>query len=109
LLSFISEPEAAALSTLKDLSTRSTVKVTFNTRNFLCRLQLTMQAGDTMIVCDAGGGTVVRGALTQYMTKFSQVLLQDLISYQIESMEPFVVRECVKGDGECQFSQPIST
>ncbi|KAG9257923.1 uncharacterized protein F5Z01DRAFT_692804 [Emericellopsis atlantica] len=58
ILSFISEPEAAALATLKDLSTRSSVK-----------------AGDTMIVCDAGGGTV------------------------IDSMEPFVVKECVKGDG----------
>jgi hypothetical protein len=26
--------------------------------------------------------------------------LQDLISYVIESMEPFVVKECVKGDGK---------
>ncbi|KAF5638257.1 mitochondrial-type heat shock 70 [Fusarium tjaetaba] len=63
-LRFISEPEAAALATIKDLSKRSTMKI-----------------GDTMVICDAGGGTV------------------DLISYQIESVSPFVVKECVKGDG----------
>ncbi|KAM6531674.1 hypothetical protein FSOLCH5_001128 [Fusarium solani] len=64
VLRFISEPEAAALATLKDLSKRSTI-----------------EAGDTIVVCDAGGGTV------------------DLISYYIESTEPFVVKECAKGDG----------
>ncbi|KAF5561106.1 mitochondrial-type heat shock 70 [Fusarium napiforme] len=63
-LRFICEPEAAALATIKDLSKRSTIK-----------------AGDAMVICDAGGGTV------------------DLISYQIESISPFVVKECVKGDG----------
>ncbi|KAF5235489.1 hypothetical protein FANTH_11713 [Fusarium anthophilum] len=63
-LRFISEPEAAALATIKDLSKRSTMKV-----------------GDTMVICDAGGGTV------------------DLIGYQIESISPFVVKECVEGDG----------
>ncbi|KAJ4131118.1 hypothetical protein NW768_006660 [Fusarium equiseti] len=63
-LRFISEPEAAALATIKDLSKRSTVKT-----------------GDTIVVCDAGGGTV------------------DLISYVFESTDPFVVKECVKGDG----------
>ncbi|CAG7557355.1 unnamed protein product [Fusarium equiseti] len=63
-LRFISEPEAAALATIKDLSKRSTMKV-----------------GDTMVICDAGGGTV------------------DLISYVVESTDPFVVKECVRGDG----------
>ncbi|KAF5626264.1 Hsp70 chaperone protein [Fusarium tjaetaba] len=63
-LHFISEPEAAAPATIKDLSKRSIIK-----------------AGDTIVVCDAGGGTV------------------DLISYVFESTDPFVVKECVKGDG----------
>ncbi|KAH7170827.1 hypothetical protein EDB81DRAFT_909517 [Dactylonectria macrodidyma] len=63
-LRFISEPEAAALATMKDLSKKG------NTR-----------AGDTIVVCDAGSGTV------------------DLISYVVESVEPLVVKECVKGDG----------
>ncbi|RGP65283.1 hypothetical protein FLONG3_9259 [Fusarium longipes] len=63
-LSFISEPEAAALATLKDFSKRSTI----NPR-------------DTMVICDAGGGTV------------------DLISYEIDRVDPFHVKECVKGDG----------
>ncbi|RTE70985.1 hypothetical protein BHE90_014613 [Fusarium euwallaceae] len=61
-LRFISEPEAAALATIKDLSKRSTIKV-----------------GDTIVVCDAGGGTV------------------DLISYIVESTEPFTVKECLCG------------
>ncbi|KAI8684417.1 hypothetical protein NCS57_00107800 [Fusarium keratoplasticum] len=62
---FVSEPEAAALTTIQDLSKRSTIK-----------------PDDTIIVCDAGGGTV------------------DLVSYKIQSTEPFVVKECVKGDGK---------
>ncbi|KAF5227885.1 hypothetical protein FAUST_11470 [Fusarium austroamericanum] len=65
LLQFISEPEAAALATIKDMGKRSTIN-----------------AGDTIVVCDAGGGTV------------------DLISYVFESIDPFVVKECVKGDGD---------
>ncbi|KAJ4271772.1 hypothetical protein NW762_000478 [Fusarium torreyae] len=64
-LRFVSEPEAAALATIKDLAQRSTI-----------------EAGDTITVCDAGGGTV------------------DLISYIVESVEPFVAKECVKGDGD---------
>ncbi|KAM0209640.1 hypothetical protein ACHAQI_006381 [Fusarium lateritium] len=64
-LRFISEPEAAALATIKDLAKRSNI-----------------QTGDTIVVCDAGGGTV------------------DLISYIFESTDPFVIKECVKGDGD---------
>ncbi|KAI8228109.1 hypothetical protein K4K54_002426 [Colletotrichum sp. SAR 10_86] len=64
-LTFISEPEAAALATLRDLSGRPNIK-----------------AGDHFVVCDAGGGTV------------------DLISYEVTSMKPMVVREAIRGDGE---------
>ncbi|KAG5663800.1 hypothetical protein KAF25_006385 [Fusarium avenaceum] len=64
-LRFISEPEAVALATIKDLAKRSNIKT-----------------GDTIIVCDAGGGTV------------------DLISYIFESTDPFIIKECVKGDGD---------
>ena len=42
-LHFVSEPEAAALATFSDMKSRP---------NF--------QEGDTFVVCDAGGGTVVR-------------------------------------------------
>ncbi|KAK2024068.1 actin-like ATPase domain-containing protein [Colletotrichum zoysiae] len=64
-LAFISEPEAAALATMRDLSGRPNIKV-----------------GDHFVVCDAGGGTV------------------DLISYEVLSLKPMVVREAIKGDGE---------
>ncbi|WYZ35190.1 hypothetical protein EsH8_I_001466 [Colletotrichum jinshuiense] len=64
-LAFISEPEAAALATMRDFSKKSTAR-----------------AGDHLVVCDAGGGTV------------------DLISYEVLSLKPFVVREAVEGDGD---------
>ncbi|KAK1995876.1 actin-like ATPase domain-containing protein [Colletotrichum falcatum] len=64
-LAFISEPEAAALATMKDFANRPDIK-----------------AGDYFVVCDAGGGTV------------------DLISYEMLSMDPMVVREAIKGDGD---------
>ncbi|KAH0438208.1 hypothetical protein CcaCcLH18_03475 [Colletotrichum camelliae] len=63
-LSFISEPEAAALATMRDQGRRPNI-----------------HAGDHIVVCDAGGGTV------------------DLISYEILKKEPFTVREAVQGDG----------
>ncbi|KAK1625478.1 hypothetical protein BDP81DRAFT_463979 [Colletotrichum phormii] len=64
-LSFISEPEAAALATMKDLSKMPTAQV-----------------GNHIVVCDAGGGTV------------------DLITYEILSLDPFIVREAVQSDGD---------
>ncbi|KAF5248740.1 hypothetical protein FAUST_79 [Fusarium austroamericanum] len=62
---FISEPQAAALATMHDFRDTSTVK-----------------AGDTMVICDAGGGTV------------------DLVNGMVESTVPFVVEEWVEGEGE---------
>ncbi|KAK4087199.1 hypothetical protein Purlil1_8497 [Purpureocillium lilacinum] len=62
-LNLVSEPEAAALAIVSSLCKKSTV-------------------GDTLVVCDAGGGTA------------------DLISYVIESVVPFEVKECVKGAGD---------
>ncbi|KZL87999.1 hsp70 family chaperone [Colletotrichum incanum] len=64
-LALISEPEAAALATMRDLAGRPNIKV-----------------GDHFVVCDAGGGTV------------------DLISYEVLSLKPMVVREAIKGDGD---------
>ncbi|KAK2038571.1 actin-like ATPase domain-containing protein [Colletotrichum somersetense] len=64
-LAFITEPEAAALATMRDLAGRPNIKV-----------------GDHFVVCDAGGGTV------------------DLISYEVTSLKPMVVREAIKGDGD---------
>ncbi|GJC80448.1 hypothetical protein ColLi_03286 [Colletotrichum liriopes] len=45
----------------------------------LCRFHI---VGDHFVVCDAGGGTV------------------DLISYEVLSLKPMVVREVIKGDGD---------
>ncbi|KAM0564414.1 hypothetical protein ACHAPJ_000627 [Fusarium lateritium] len=81
ILRFISEPEAAALATIKDLAKRSAVKT-----------------GNTIVVCDAGGGTVVSPPSDNHL-HFTHPM-KDLISYIFESTEPFVVKECVKGDGD---------
>ncbi|KAI3333754.1 hypothetical protein F4824DRAFT_490685 [Ustulina deusta] len=61
-LSFISEPEAAAIATMPELENRGD-----------------LQVGDSIIVLDAGGGTV------------------DIISYKINKLEPLSVSECVEG------------
>ncbi|UPL00624.1 hypothetical protein LCI18_011558 [Fusarium solani-melongenae] len=63
-LELIQEPEAAALSIL--LERRSLPEIA---------------AGNSFVVCDAGGGTV------------------DVISYIINSTNPYQVKECVTGDG----------
>ncbi|KAJ2973178.1 hypothetical protein NQ176_g6757 [Zarea fungicola] len=64
MLMFISEPEAAALATLSEMKDRPDIS-----------------PGETMIVCDVGGGTA------------------DLIAYVIDSMSPFKIDECVAGQG----------
>ncbi|KAI0857722.1 hypothetical protein F4860DRAFT_339391 [Xylaria cubensis] len=61
-LTFAPEPEAAALSTL-------------------CEPGRKPKAGETYIICDAGGGTV------------------DLISYKIEATDPIALAEAVEGTG----------
>ncbi|CAP65369.1 uncharacterized protein PODANS_6_8790 [Podospora anserina S mat+] len=62
ILTFVSEPEAAALATLSDMQGRHDIKIAF-------------------VVVDCGGGTV------------------DLISYDMVSLSPATVKECVKGQG----------
>ncbi|KAF5693353.1 Hsp70 chaperone protein [Fusarium denticulatum] len=57
-LRFVSEPEAAALATIKDLSKRSSIKLGIH------------------------------------------AITKDLISYVFQSTDPFVVKECVKGEGD---------
>ncbi|KAL2070911.1 hypothetical protein VTL71DRAFT_13937 [Oculimacula yallundae] len=46
------------------------------------RLNPTIEPGDSFVVCDAGGGTV------------------DLISYTVQSFEPFHLRECIGATGD---------
>ncbi|KAF4865017.1 Heat shock 70 kDa protein 12A [Colletotrichum siamense] len=73
-LSFITEPEAAALAMMRDQGRRPNIQA--------CASRGCLSVGDHIVVCDAGGGTV------------------DLISYEIISKEPFSVREAVQGDGD---------
>ncbi|KAK3185409.1 hypothetical protein K4F52_005911 [Lecanicillium sp. MT-2017a] len=63
VLDFISEPEAAAVATIGDMDKRNDIK-----------------KGDTIVICDAGGGT-------------------DLISYVVTRYNPFVFDEHVRGEG----------
>ncbi|KAK4227811.1 heat shock 70 kDa protein 12B [Podospora fimiseda] len=63
-LDLVSEPEAGALSTFSSMEGRPDIA-----------------QGDSILVVDAGGGTV------------------DLISYTVESLTPFRLSECVEGSG----------
>ncbi|KAI0124242.1 hypothetical protein BJ170DRAFT_712255 [Xylariales sp. AK1849] len=84
-LSFISEPEAAALATVPELEGRGDLDV-----------------DDTFTVCDCGGGTVVSYWIATLFIPFSEELIesgQDIISYKVEKLEPLAVSECVEGDG----------
>ncbi|RDW83641.1 Hsp70 family protein [Aspergillus mulundensis] len=80
-LSLVSEPEAAALYALRAIQPNSIAK------------------DDVFTVCDAGGGTVVSkqdpGPVDA--PRFNQ--RQDLISYQIKSLEPLVLAEVTEGTG----------
>ncbi|KAK3315444.1 hypothetical protein B0H66DRAFT_565375 [Apodospora peruviana] len=60
----LSEPEAGAISTFSTMEGRPDI-----------------QAGDAIVVVDAGGGTV------------------DLISYKVDSVGPLTLSECVEGTG----------
>ncbi|KAK4182194.1 hypothetical protein QBC35DRAFT_396464 [Podospora australis] len=64
-LDLVQEPEAAGLSIFLDR-----------------RGMPEIQAKESFVVCDAGGGTI------------------DVISYTVDSMSPFHIKECVKGDGK---------
>lgn len=64
-IKLVTEPEAAALATLKDKAEENQ-----------------LMAGDAFVVCDAGGGTV------------------DLISYEIEKLNPLKIKECAIGSGD---------
>ncbi|KAF8863039.1 actin-like ATPase domain-containing protein [Acephala macrosclerotiorum] len=66
-ISLIAEPAAAALATYFDSEIKHNPIV---------------QAGDSFVVCDAGGGTV------------------DLISYTVKSFEPFRLVECIGATGD---------
>ncbi|KAJ2997102.1 hypothetical protein NUW58_g769 [Xylaria curta] len=61
-LTFVPEPEAAALSTLLEQGSGA-------------------RTGNVYVICDAGGGTV------------------DLISYEVNRVDPIVLREAVEGTG----------
>jgi Hsp70 protein len=73
-LILVTEPEAAALysATTGD--------------------QLDLQVGDSFIICDAGGGTVVCEILSFCWN-------QDLIAYEITGQNPFKIKECTIGTG----------
>ncbi|KAH0499383.1 hypothetical protein TgHK011_006583 [Trichoderma gracile] len=82
-LEFISEPEAAALATLKDMSDRPD-----------------MGLGDHFVVCDAGGGTVVSYHpinISTYQESLHEC--KDVITYTVVSKDPMKIEESVRGDG----------
>ncbi|KAH6674763.1 hypothetical protein B0J14DRAFT_652947 [Halenospora varia] len=68
-LELIGEPEAAALAVVTDMN--------------IPGMQSSLKAGDSFVICDAGGGTV------------------DLISYRIEQISPLKLAMCAEATGGC--------
>lgn len=97
-LSFLSEPEAAAVATMVDLTEKNNINVnslaapTYRSYAVSAADQITSQRGDTFVVVDCGGGTV------------------DLISYEVAGTSPMTVRECAPGKGKycCGLDDPMS-
>ena len=51
------------------------------------------------MVCDAGGGTVVR-MLSETCISLSLTTEKDLISYKVTGVDPLRMEECAMGDGK---------
>ena len=79
----VSEPEAAALATLTDLQSTSSI-----------------QNGDCLTVVDIGGGTGVSKLEVLIDRRIPLTAPQDLISYQVTDNQKFAVSEVVEGKGE---------
>ncbi|MCJ1471207.1 hypothetical protein MMC07_009855 [Pseudocyphellaria aurata] len=101
-IELVTEPEAAALATLRDKAEEDLLEVgSFNVRGAgnPGLMVSEMQVGDAFVVCDAGGGTV------------------DLISYEVERLSPLKIKECAIGSGglcgsvflDLAFAQYIET
>lgn len=81
-LTLVEEPEAAALCTLHERRQYPEIEV-----------------GETFIVCDCGGGTVV-GYSPSHDAPHMLTYTQDIISYKVKSVEPFQIEEAVMGEGK---------
>ena len=90
----ISEPEAAAIAALKKYTTRSmggSVKVSVP---FILGLRIAAnchpQPGDGVLVCDCGGGTVVRNKRLKVLLSFAngKLISQDITTYLVEATQP---------------------
>lgn len=64
-----------------------------------------LQRNDVFIVCDAGGGTVVRLRQSEIATLLNSK--QDLISYQIKTLEPLILAEVTEGTGTSCLRQNL--
>ncbi|KAK4234783.1 hypothetical protein C8A03DRAFT_37410 [Achaetomium macrosporum] len=79
---FVPEPEAAAIAVLPQLLQHRDLKLCRPSPPSVRERPTELQVGDVIVVCDCGGGTV------------------DLISYELESLAPPRIRECVPGEGD---------
>lgn len=52
-----------------------------------------------MIVCDAGGGTVVSLRPHNSLKNFSDQFSQDIITYRVKQAEPLIFEEATEGTG----------
>ena len=93
MLSFFSEPEAAALASMPK-----------------AKFQGGLAVGDSFIVLDAGGATVrVSTELNSLVFNILTTTLspRDVISYKVNKLAPLSTSKFVEGEGEFSFSMAL--
>jgi hypothetical protein len=106
----ISEPEAAAVAALRKYTTNSmggSVRVSIRVlEHDKIPTNCKMQPGDGVLVCDCGGGTVVR--LNTPLICHRKLTLQDITTYLVETTKPeLTFGELCTGTGKPSNPVPV--
>ena len=110
-IKLVTEPEAAALATLKDKAEENTLEVGIMrlATQILVGLAIELQVGDAFVVCDAGGGTVVNASYVD--TKQDSLLivlgLDQLPSRSIEAIKDQRVRHWIRSVLHNDIRSPV--
>ena len=105
VIRLVTEPEAAALATLKDKAEENSLKVK-RINLFFCNTRLANEGNflDRRCVCCMRRRR--RNCCMSSAPVYSLYLttgFQDLISYEIEHLSPLKIKECAIGSGPCYY------
>ncbi|KAL8835826.1 MAG: hypothetical protein Q9176_006707 [Flavoplaca citrina] len=99
IVKLLAEPEAGILPNLENKPNYGTMKDQVEDDHAL-------MINDAFVVCDMGGGTVVsrQPGPNIAMIDSADDCFEDLISYEVQQVEPLKIKERVIGDGPLQNS-----